>query len=239
MNEHMRVLPDGDAYRAARAKLGDAGLIVPLIGTYGKSSFQSLIEHWVGTEELTFMLADDPAPVAECLHAMRERTADIVRIAVDSEAESFIFWEDSSTQNITPDWFTQYTAPETAHWASMIHRQGKLLIHHACGHLRALLTRMADTGIDVIESISPPPTGNIELWEARDLLPRNIVLIGGIEPTTFLHSTPGELDTHVSTLLGHMGTTGWILANSDSCPPGVTLDKFRQVSRMLGVLPES
>ncbi len=239
MNEHMRVLPAPDAYRTARGKLGDQGLIVPLIGTYGKSSFQSLIEHWVGTEELTWMLADDPDPVEACLVAMRERTADIVRIAAESEVEACIFWEDSSTQNITPDWFTRHTAPETAHWASMLHRHGKLLIHHACGHLRALLARMADTGIDVIESISPPPTGNIELWEARELLPPHVVLIGGIEPTTFLHSTPEMLDAHVSTLLRRMGATGWILANSDSCPPGVSLGKFRQVSRMLGVLPES
>lgn len=232
MNEHLHVVADGAAHAEARTRLGQDGLIIPLIGTYGKSSFQSLIEHWIGTEELTWMLADDPVPVEECLQVMQARTRDIVRIAVQSEAESFIFWEDSSTQNITPDWFSRHTAPELGQWADLIHREGKLLVHHACGHLRALLGRMAATGIDVIESISPPPTGNIELWEARDDLPAHVTLIGGIEPTVFLHSTTAELEAHVARLFERMGPRGWILANSDSCPPGVSLDKFRLVSEM-------
>ena len=233
INEHMRILENGAPYAAARAQLGEAGLIVPLLGTYGKSSFQSLIEHWVGTEELTYLLADDPEPVKECLHVMQERSAQIVQIAVQSDAEAFIFWEDSSTQNVTPDWFTAHTAPELANWAQIIHMEGKLLIHHACGHLRALLQPMAATGIDVIESLSPPPTGNISFWEARDVLPAHISLVGGIEPTVFLHSTLVELEIYVARLMARMGPRGWILANSDSCPPGVTLEKFRLVTHMV------
>jgi uroporphyrinogen-III decarboxylase len=232
INEHMRINGNGTPYGEARVRLGESGLILPLIGTYGKSSFQSLVEHWIGTEELTYLLADDPEPLEACLEVMQARSKEIVRLAVQSEAEAFLFWEDSSTQNITPTWFSTYIAPELGAWADLIHGEGKLLVHHACGHLRDLLHPMAATGIDVIESISPPPTGNIELWEARDALGPKPVLIGGIEPTTFLNSTELELECHVTRLMEKMGTTGWILANSDSCPPGVSLGKFRLVTRL-------
>lgn len=233
INENMRVFGNGVQYADARRKLGEDGLIVPILGTYMKSSFQSLVEHWIGTEELTWMLADDPEPVEECLSVMRERAEETVRASVESEAEAFIFWEDSSTQNITPDWFTRHAAPELTRWANLLHAENKLLIHHACGHLRALISRIAVTGIDVIESISPPPTGNIELWDVRGSLPESIVLIGGIEPTVFLHSTEEELEAHVAKLFERMGPKGWILGNSDSCPPGVSVDKFRLVTRMV------
>jgi len=233
INERMVITEDADAYIEARKRLGEDGLIVPILGTYMKSSFQSLIEHWVGTEELTYMLADDPDRVEECLATMRLRTAETVRISAQSEAESFIFWEDSSTTNVTPTWFSRHISPELTQWADLIHAQDKLLIHHACGHLHDLLPLMAATGIDVIESISPPPTGNIELWDARSYLPAHVGLIGGIEPTIFLHSTEAELEVHVKNLLNKMGRRNWILANSDSCPPGVSLDKFIQVSRLV------
>ncbi len=231
INERSVITPSMQNYEDSKKKLGDDGLIIPIIGTNMKSSFQSLIEHWIGTEELTYMLADDPEPVEECLAIMQNKSAETVHISVQSDAEAFIFWEDSSTTNISPAWFKSYVAPETSNWANIIHRKDKLLIHHACGHLRDLLPLMAETGIDCIESISPPPTGNIELWDAKMILPKNISLIGGIEPTVFLYSTDGELEEHVNLLFEKMGKSNWILANSDSCPPGVTIEKFRKVTQ--------
>ena len=126
-----------------------------------------------------------------------------------------------------------YSAPEINEWGKIIHASGKYLIHHACGHLRALLDSMAKTDIDMIESISPPPTGNIELWEAREMLPEHIGLIGGIEPTKFLNSSLDELEQYVNILLNKVNNKRFILSNSDSCPPGVLLEKFRLVTSIL------
>ena len=76
-----------------------------------KTSFQSLIEHWVGTEELVYALADYPETVEECLQVMDRKALESVEISVKSPAEAFIFWEDSSTTNISPAYFDKYTAP--------------------------------------------------------------------------------------------------------------------------------
>lgn len=50
---------------------------------------------------------------------------ETVKNALKSSAEGFIFWEDSSTTNINPDMFEQYTAPEINQWGKMIHDSGK------------------------------------------------------------------------------------------------------------------
>lgn len=232
--EHLTVERDDRQFLEDYEALGEDGLYLPVIGTDQKTCFQSLVEHWMGTENLVYLLYDEPEAVEACLEVMQERAMETVRLSVDSPAEGFIFWEDSSTTNISPSMFEKYTAPEINRWGSEIHRAGKLLVHHACGHIRDLLPLMAKTQIDVVESISPPPTGNIEMTEARDILRgTQIGLIGGIEPTAFLNDTPDELERKVRKLIDDMRGCRYILANSDSCPPGVPEEKFRMISRLV------
>lgn len=210
--------------------LGENGLYLPVIGTKSKTAFQALVEHWCGTVNLTYALYDFPETVEECLGVMRQKDMETVRIAVNTRAEGFIFWEDSSTTNISPALFDKYTAPIINEWGKLLHSHDKLLIHHACGHLRDLLPLMAKTEIDMIESISPPPTGNVDIAEAFSMLPGNIGLIGGIEPTFFLNCTMDELEKRSAYLLDITKDRKYILANSDSCPPGVAYEKFKAVS---------
>lgn len=231
--EDLKVLPNISEFEEKHKEVGERALYLPVIGTELKTGFQSLVEHWVGTQELVYALFDFPEAVEACLDVMRKKALETVKISVQSPAEAFIFWEDSSTTNISPTYFQKYTAPEINDWGRIIHDAGKYLVHHACGHLKALLPLMAQTEIDMIESISPPPTGNIELWDARDILPQNIGLIGGIEPTVFLNSTMSELKDYVCHLMDKLKGTKYILANSDSCPPGVAFEKFKMISDII------
>lgn len=215
-------------------QIGDQGLYLPVIGADLKTAFQSLVEHWVGTENLVYMLYDEPEKVEECLEIMREKDLETVKISLDSPAEGFIFWEDSSTTNINPDMFKKYTMPEINQWGALIHKEGKLLVHHACGHIKDLLPLMRDTEIDAVESVTPFPTGNVNMIDAKKILEGSgKSLIGGIEPTFLLNSTLGEMEAYVMQLIREMGDRNFVLANSDSCPPGVSEEKFRLVSKML------
>lgn len=227
--EHMQIIPDRSVEQEAD-EIGDRALVVPQISPFGKSCFQSLIEYYVGTEPLVYALMDYPEAVEECLEAMKQPSMKAAEIAADSHMNAFIFWEDSSTTNLNPDMFDKYTAPELTQWASMLHQTDKLLVHHACGHIRDLLSNMCETGIDCIESISPPPTGNIELWDAQKQVGQQVSLVGGIEPTVFSSSSLEQLTEYVETLMNNMDHTGFILANSDSCPPDVSMEKFKLVT---------
>lgn len=213
--------------------VGDDGLHLPLIGLYGKTAFQSMVEHWCGTIDLVYALYDFPEVVEECLAVMQAKDLETVQISAKSSAEGFIFWEDSSTTNISPDFFSQYTAPEINQWGKLIHANDKLLIHHACGHLKDLLPLMAETEIDMVESISPPPTGNIEIRDAVKLLPEHIGIIGGIEPTFIEGCSLEMLEECVRELCSVMKGKRFVLANSDSCPPGVAYEKFLLVSELV------
>jgi uroporphyrinogen-III decarboxylase len=235
--EHMRITPDHRPVQEALDALGEDGLLVPLTAVFGKTPFQALVEHWVGTEELVYALSDYPQAVEEALAVMSARSLEGVGIAAESPAEGFISWEDSSTQNVSPKLFARYIAPDLNRWGTKFHAAGKFFLHHACGHLRGLLPQIAAEEIDMVESLSPPPTGNVEVWEARAVLPPHIGIIGGIEPVRFLSMSRHELTTYVEDLLdrvqhGPNGLRRYILANSDSCPPGVSVEKFKRVTQI-------
>ncbi|MBT3289680.1 MAG: hypothetical protein HN380_20205, partial [Victivallales bacterium] len=96
-----------------------------------------------------------------------------------------------------------------------------------CGHVEALVERMRAHGAFAVESISPAPTGNLSIRAAREMVGARLGIIGGIEPTQFLNLTEGQLGLYVESVIDDAQGGPFVLANSDSCPPGVTIEKFR------------
>ena len=233
IHEHMVITPNMDGFNRDLEFYGDDALMLPLLGVHCKTAFQSLVEHWCGTVDLTYALYDEPEIVEECLAVMQAKDDETVRISVDSHADGFIFWEDSSTTNISPAFFEKYTKPEIDRWGDLVHENGKLLVHHACGHLKDLLPLMGQSNIDAIESISPPPTGNVTLQEAHAILPEHIALIGGLEPVRLLSGTVEDVRRDAEELLHDLAGRRFVLANSDSCPPGVAYEKFLAVTELV------
>ena len=228
--ENTEITGNCETFNKDYAALGETAVSSPNIGLNSKTAFQSLVEHWCGTEALTYALYDFPETVEECLGVMREKDRKTVEITLNSTAEIINFFEDSSTTNISPAMFEKYTLPQINEWADMLHSAGKLLMHHACGHLKDLMPLIASSKIDILESISPPPTGNIEIADAFKILPQRIAIIGGIEPTFFENCSLDELEDNVKKLLTCARGRRFVLANSDSCPPGVTYEKFLLVT---------
>ena len=233
MHEHLVIEPDMKRFEADLKLYGDDALLLPTLGVHCKTAFQTLVEHWVGTVELTYALYDEPEAVEECLAVMQARDEETVRISLDSNADGFIFWEDSSTTNISPTFFEKYTKPEIDRWGSLIHDNGKLLVHHACGHLKDLLPLMGKSNIDAIESLPPPPTGNVTLQQAAAILPEHIALIGGLEPVRLLSGSVDDVRRDAEELLRDLKGCRFVLANSDSCPPGVAYEKFLAVTELV------
>ena len=232
IEERMRFEFDPAAALAHLDGCGREGLSVGMLLPGCKSAFQTLVEHYVGTEELAYALADFPATVRELLHAMNANNRKCVEISLGAPYDYFITWEDSSTQNYSPAQYCEFIAPEIAAWCATLATAGKHYFQHACGHLDRLLVPMREQGIFGVESISPPPTGNITMAGAREKLGPKPVIIGGIEPVEFLRLSLAELEPYVEGVIAELRGGPFLLANSDSCPPGVTVEKFRRVAEI-------
>lgn len=211
-------------------EIGEDGLLVGLVSPFVKTPFQSLVEHFVGTVQLAYDYFDFPELIEEVCEVMGEKARQSVEISCQSPVDAFISWEDSSTLNVSPKQFDKLIAEEYRLWGEIIHKEGKLLLHHACGHIKDLLPSIARERVDAVESVSPPPTGNTHIWEAQEALaPAGTSVIGGIDPVLFQELSIPELRVHVRELLERCDKRGFVLSNSDSCPPEVTLEAFKAV----------
>jgi hypothetical protein len=66
----IRLTANHEDYKDGLKKNPDT-LYLPLISPFAKTAFQSMIEFWVGTEELSYFEADYPGAVADTLAVMR------------------------------------------------------------------------------------------------------------------------------------------------------------------------
>jgi len=98
----MRLTPNYTRWKESVDWCGEEALIVPLLVPDTKSAFQAMIEYWVGTEELVYLLADQQETVEHTLAIMGQRNLEAVTISAASGAEVFTTWEDTSTTNISP-----------------------------------------------------------------------------------------------------------------------------------------
>jgi len=232
IEENTRFEYQPDVARDVINALGEDGLAVGMLIPRGKSAYQSLVEHYAGTEELIYALVDYPDTVETLWKTMVERDLEAARLSVQADYEYYLTFEDSSTQNYSPSQYDRYIGSEIGQWCDMINAAGKHYIQHACGHVDALVERMRDHGVFAVESLSPPPTGNLELKNARAKLSDSMGIIGGIEPTHFLDLTEDELVDYTRQVLADGAGGPFVMANSDSCPPGVTPEKFKLVAEV-------
>ena len=86
---------------------------------------------------------------------------------------------------------------------------------------------------NAIESLAAPPTGNISLRDARAIAGSDMAIIGGIEPTHFLRLSLDEMHAYVLGVIEDGVGGPFVLANSDSCPPGVDVAKFKRVGEIV------
>lgn len=209
---------------------GKEGLSLGQLIPRCKSAYQDMVEFFAGTEELIYAQMDFPDTVRSLWEVMVANDLKAARMSVESDYDYFITWEDSSTQNYSPSQYDEFIGSEIGQWCDLLNTAGKHYIQHACGHVAALTERMRDHGTFAIESISPPPTGNLTIKDARDMVEETMGIIGGIEPTQFLNLSEAELGPYVESVIEEARGGPFVLANSDSCPPGVTMAKFQLVA---------
>ncbi|MGI6012607.1 MAG: uroporphyrinogen decarboxylase family protein [Ruminococcus sp.] len=231
--EHTQYVENYDWWEERNRYIGDYGLVVPLI-TECRSSLEFLMEN--DQLRTTIDLAEEPEIVEELLEVIKEKNKEACRVAAKSPAQFFNIWEDTSTTILSPGLFEKYVLPEMNEFTSILEQEGKKLIHHACGKIKALLPLMAQEKVAAFESITPFHTGNVEMHEVFDVWKDKFVVIGGIDPVFLVRCTMEELEEYLMTMIESLGDykRKFILQNSDSLPPKVSrakIEKFLEIAK--------
>jgi hypothetical protein len=166
------------AHARLEATLGDLGLFLP---TLGPSPVQQLLQLEMGVANFYYLLADHRAEVEALLDVMQTcRRQEYEIVARRTPAPGLIATENTSTSLISPTLYRRYSLPQIRDYAESAHRHGKKLVLHMCGLLRGILPELAETGLDGINALTPPPVGDLPFDEALDALGDDLVILGGV-----------------------------------------------------------
>ncbi|MBC8402005.1 MAG: hypothetical protein H8E14_10995 [Candidatus Marinimicrobia bacterium] len=115
--------------------------------------------------------------------------------------------------------------------AHAIRDVGGLAYLHTCGHIADRLEVFADTGVNGIECMDPPPLGNVTLAEAKQKIGDRISLKGNIDSVNVLLLADDEgVDRVVrETLRNGKPDGGYVLSTACSVAPDVKPERIRHL----------
>jgi uroporphyrinogen-III decarboxylase len=180
--------------RRLEEAIGEDGLYLP---TTAPSPVQQLIELDVGLANFCYFLQDHPRRMEELLAAMqRSRVQEYEILARRTAAPAVIPVENTSTTLTSPRMYREWSLPQIARYAEVLHGRGKKIILHMCGRLKGLLPVLGETGLDGINGLTPPRVGDVPYEEALDALGEDLVLMGAVFPGEVFQrpgATAGEI----------------------------------------------
>ena len=191
LNSHFKEdSTDGYEKRLAsmEKKIGESGIYVH---TIGPSPVQRLLEFDTGLINFNILLADYPEEVEELLDVMHHcRKQEYEILARRTSVDCIIPVENTSTAMISPCQYEKYSLPQITDFVNIMHHYNKKAVLHMCGHLKALLPIIRQSGLDGINALTPPPIGDTDFSDALRMFGKQFVILGGMFDSTIFHD-PG------------------------------------------------
>ena len=174
-----------EAFAQIERRIGDNGMYVP---TVDPSPVQDLLEYEMGMTNFYYLLNDHRREVEELLAVMhRKRLQEYEILARRTPAEVVIPVENTSSTLISPRLYRDYSLPQIRDYVDVLHQHGKKAVLHMCGHLKALLPVLRETGLDGINAVPPPPAGTTFFEDVLDSYGEDFLLFGAILAPSVLH----------------------------------------------------
>lgn len=196
------------------------------------------VQMLMGLETTTYTMFDDEDLMQELFDAMHQRNLRCYELLSDLDCEAFIAYEDTSTTLINKCWMSEIVNVQLNEYAEILHGNGKRYIVHMCGKLKGFQTEIRELTCDGFDSVCPPTTGDIHLWEAKKNSPDKI-FIGGLEPPMLATAPVEKLLSETGNIINHIaGEKGIILSSGDSVAYGTPIDNLKAIADFIKFLGE-
>lgn len=147
-----------------------------------------------GIENLILATFDDPSWVHEFLQVLFERKKIFIQSLAGARYDVIEHGGgDASATVISPKIFDEFVAPYDGPLTALAHAAGQRVVYHTCGGMMPFLERIADLGVDAMETFTPRGMGgDADLREAKGRIGERVCLIGGFDQLHFFNGCPPE-----------------------------------------------
>ena len=179
---------------------------------------------------LMMLYYDDRAFFDELLDIFRQVMMEELGAALRAGVRHFfaMWYYNSLSAGWSPAIWQEVFAPELRALADGIHAADGTLNFYDDGKVMPILDVLADCGIDVLQTICPPPVADVDLAEAKRRIGGRVCLMGHTDLINVIQrGTPELIERVVREAIETAGPTGFILGTSDSIRDGTPIENVR------------
>lgn len=215
-----RINTDYDFLQGCREQLGDRGVVMVCVC--------SALTHKAGyvrdMQDLMVDYYNDRAFFNELIGIFHQRSLAQIKAALEGGAE-FIFgnwYFNSLSAGWSPAIFEEVFVPQIREHVELTHRYDACYDYYDDGNLNDSMAMIAATGVDVLETCTPPPVGDFDLALAKSTIGRKTTLKGYVDIIYVVkHGTPELVKETVREAMAIAKPGGgFIIGSSDSFREG-------------------
>jgi hypothetical protein len=168
ITKNMSLSPNYDRFLKFQEEEPD--YLVPLVAA-GRTPFQTILVDYVGLENFAFHLYDYEDEIMELYEALESNFKKRAEIITAGPGRFVSVLENFTSETMGPERYKKFDVSIYEKYFPMIKSSGKIIGTHYDGKLKSCIKEIAKTPIDLIESLTPPPEGDMTLRECRSILP--------------------------------------------------------------------
>lgn len=183
---------------------------------------------WRGNRGGVLDLKDHPDRVEQILRQILEISLRHVRAAARAKLDGVGLASDALSL-LSPAIMRRFVFPYLRRLTEEAHNAGLWVCAHQHGKLSAVLDDCADYGVDILNPLERPPTGDVDLADAKQRIGHRVTLMGNVGTvTTLLNGTPDQVRNEVKECMDAAKEGGrFILSTSDQIARDTPFENIR------------
>jgi hypothetical protein len=208
------VSPALEEFQQSEAAAGDNGitLAVPEIR---RTAFQQIQIDFAGLERFSLDLADRQPALLNLIELMNDLAYRDFGVISRLPVRHVKLWENLSIETMGPGLYRHHLVPVYERILETLGGGQRLHVHYD-GKLRLIAEDIRRLGLDGLDSLTPPPEGDLSVAEARGLWPEKFLWLH--PPLGWFHLEEGRLLANVRRMIADAGPTRYCLMISEEVP---------------------
>ena len=161
-------------FEKSERELNDRGFTIGHItwtGMEKRTPLQSIQIDMAGLERFSMDLACEQPELIELIERMNEQMVDVFRRVLMTKARQIKLWKNLSIETMGPAVYRKYVVPLYERILKVFEGSNKRIAVHYDGKLKMISADIRKLGFDGIDSLTPPPEGDMAIAEARKAWP--------------------------------------------------------------------
>ena len=199
--------------------IGDRGLI----GYRPSRGVDHIVVDSLGIENALISSIDDPELMAKTIDVVDEWHMALIREILEA-GWRIVFdpWYNFSLSfGWSPSFYVETVKPVIARHAELVHSYNALMFFYDDGKMANSIEHVVDAGADIIQTVTPPPAGDLDYSWVADTVGGKVCLNGGMDTVAMRFESADFVKARTIETIDILAPTGrFILGSSDSFTEG-------------------